>query len=244
MWFTDGNSSGGGSDKVYVMSMSGTIVQTYAMPSSHTPEGIVIGPNNNIWVSEWGFPDIAQITGGTVYEYATGVPLSGIPALGPDGDLYLVYYNGNKIFRAVPTGATTATIQSCTVSNSASNPNPNGIAVGGDGAMWIVDYTTHDVGRITTAQFTANVGGTCGETDWSADLAITALTSGEGDNTGIWFAELGGTKIGRFDTSTDSLSEISMAGGGLPRQMIVASDGALWLTNSSTNSILRFSGAG
>src|SRR5579871_5225856 len=74
----------------------------------------------------------------------------------------------------------------------ANNGNPDGIALGPDGAMWYTDPFGGQIGRITTAGvYTIFNTPTIG----SHPLGITA-----GPDGALWFAELDGGQIGRITT--------------------------------------------
>src|ERR1700681_1487861 len=133
--------------------------------AASSPEGIALGPDGNLWFTEFTGDRIGRITPhGVVTEFSAGMtPFSnavGITA-GPDGNLWFTENAGfstntGRIGRITPAGVITEV--------SAGVPSgavPVSIAAGSDGNLWFTDSTAPRVGRITPAgavtMFTAGI---------------------------------------------------------------------------------------
>jgi virginiamycin B lyase len=101
---------------------------------------------------------------------------------------------------------------------------PQGIALGPDGALWFTEYNVGNIGRITTA-------GTVTEylvpTAYSYPVGITA-----GPDGALWFAENGGNNIGRI-TTAGVITEFPLPNyDSHPYGITAGRDGAIWFTEA------------
>jgi streptogramin lyase len=101
--------------------------------------------------------------------------------------------------------------------------NGNGLDAHGDN-IWVTDFNNHSVWRydILTGQFTQFSTPTPGSTP--LDVAVDA-------NGIVWFTE-GVGQIGRLNPTTGGITEIDVDG--FPREINIASDGAVWFTERFT----------
>lgn len=89
---------------------SGVITEFLIPTSNSSPQGIVAGPDGNIWLVESGGNKIARVTpSGLITEFA--LPGSGRSpeyiTAGPDGNLWFTERIGNNIGRITPEGTVT-----------------------------------------------------------------------------------------------------------------------------------------
>jgi virginiamycin B lyase len=132
-------------------------------------------------------------------------------------------------------------------------PAPAGITVGPDGALWFAEdiggnnvRSNFDIGRITTSGVV---------TYYAIPFAnggpeeVTAGPAGDG---GVWFTTQSQTAagfvplpgfVGRLSTA-GTFSQYPLSPPGNPWQIMVGPDGALWFTDTGTNSIGRITTAG
>ena len=218
--------------------LSGTpSIREFPVPSPNAePIGIALGPDGNLWFTEWGpngSPRIGRITtSGVVTGFAAGLTAERQPvgiAAGPDGNLWFAEPAGDRIGRITTSGVLTEFSAGITP-----DAEPFGITLGPDGNLWFTE--TGAIGRITTAgvvtEFTAGIP--------PGDEPLE-ITSGPDGN--LWFTETGG--IGRI-TTTGVITEFSArinAGGG-PSGITAGPDGNLWFTEDLGNRIGRITPAG
>jgi len=224
--------------------------------TSSGPSGIAAGPDSALWFTEVVGNKIGRIsTSGSITEFAVPTTVasgtygtSSAPqgiAAGSDGALWFTELAGNKIGRI----STTGTVTEFPVPTAASSPSF--IASGPDGALWFTEAVANKIGRITVA-------GTITEfpipTATSAPGYIVA-----GPDGALWFSEVAGNKIGRISTAgavteyplvaslpglpnnTQSASGILC---GLPEQITVGADGALWFAENTSNCVGRITTSG
>jgi hypothetical protein len=123
-----------------------TIVEFHLPTANSSPAGIAVGPDGNLWFTEYGGNKIGRITTtGTISEYelptANSAPL-GITA-GSDGNLWFTEQGNDKIGRITPQGVLEE------FSLFAYNPSPAGIAAGPDGNLWFTEGNGIMIGNIT-----------------------------------------------------------------------------------------------
>jgi streptogramin lyase len=150
--------------------------------------------DNSVWGTAY-----TQGPQNTVYHVSsTGTWLSGdtittqgattMPALGPDGAMYVTENNGTTgwVARIAESGGVWS------LTNEFPVPGlPYAITAGPDGAMWVTDFGGH-VYRMTT-------GGTITNTyQFTAGALVSIRVLGDG---ALWVAEYGADKVGRVTTS-------------------------------------------
>lgn len=148
----------------------------------------------------------------------SGVDISGygsnLAVLAANGSIYTAQSNqSNRLTEFV------TPIAPC--SGICSGSQPNGIAVGGDGALWFTDRGQNTVNRIATdGTITAFAVPTAQGGPWG----IAAGSDGA-----LWFGEIDKDKIGRISTA-GSITEYSLPSPGQPSGIAPGPDGALWFT--------------
>jgi streptogramin lyase len=207
---------------------TGDITEWAVPTASSVPQGVVVGPDGNVWFAERSGNRVARMTpGGSFAEFPlpqTGSQPVGI-AVGPDGALWFTEQTGNKVGRIAMNGVLTEFV----VPTPASQPL--GIAAGPDGALWFAERAGNRIGRITTS-------GTITEfrvpTASSGPAWITA-----GPDGAMWFTEQTGNKVGRI-AMNGAITEFPITPSGRVLSGITTGpDGALWFTERFGNAIDR-----
>ena len=224
IWFTEFSGQAVGS-----IALDGTggveyDVSAGAFGGTSNPESIITGPDGNMWFTENGNGTIGRIStaGAGFTRFSTGSPAN-TPShivVGPDGNLWIAEYDGNDIVRMAVDGSFT----SFPLPDSGSAAR--GIAVGPDGNLWFTEFRRSRIGMITPAgvitEFALPSGG-------SGPWGITPGPDGEA---AMYFAEWLGNRVGRIDTVTGAITEITVPdfGGDEARPIAVAfdADKRLW----------------
>jgi streptogramin lyase len=162
----------------------------FAIPTGNSqPEGITLGPDGNLWFTEYHTNKVAKInpTTGTVTEYGVnGGPW--VITVGPDNNLWFTEYDANKIGKIKPDG---------TGFNEFNIPTPNsgpkGITVGPDNNLWFTEYNVNQIGKITTAGTVTEFSGLTG------NRGATGITEGPDGN--LWFTEYDLSFVGKITTA-------------------------------------------
>jgi len=188
LWFTESETN-----KIGCITTGGEITEYPIFTAATRPRGITAEPGGGPWV--WFTePDVNKIgrmrtTDGhcTADDEFTTPPATGsYPydiAAGPDGNLWVTEYGGNKIMRITTAGVRTE------YDLPTPSRGPYGITAG-SGSLWFVEHSVYKIGRITT-------GGTITE------YAITTPGSGAmmialGSDNNLWFTHYSANKIGLF----------------------------------------------
>jgi len=112
-------------------------------------------------------------------------------------------------------------------------PEPYGITVGPDGALWFTEANGHRIGRITTAGVVTN------EYPLPPGPGPDAYGIAAGPDGALWFTKYAGSKIGRI-TMAGVVTEYSIpTSSSFPTGITAGPDGALWFTEFGTNKIGR-----
>ena len=150
-------------------------------------------------------------------------------AQGPDGNLWVTEYVGNKIVRITTSGI----ITEFTISGA--NKWPHGITPGPDGNLWFTEEAGK-IGRITTSgvitEFNIPTAG-------SEPYSIV-----EGSDRNLWFTEYLGNKIGRITTSGVITEYAVPTYNSYPFYITAGPDGNLWFTEELGNKIGRITTSG
>jgi streptogramin lyase/uncharacterized protein YkwD len=194
--------------------------------ANSAPSGITVGPDGNLWFTEYGGNKVAKITpAGAITEFAVNGNPFGITA-GPDGNLWFTETSGNKIGRITPDGST---VKEFPIPTSTSYPF--GITVGPDGNLWFTEYGGNKIGRITPDGSTVMEFPT--PTNNSGPFGITVGPDGN-----LWFAEYDGNKIGRITPDGSTVMEFPIpTNNSFPQGITAGPDGFLWFTETSGNKI-------
>jgi len=200
----------------------------YRTPTSNSwPDGIIGGPEGNLWFTEYNSSKIGRITpGGKVTEFAlpTGSAPTGI-ATGPDGNLWFTERYGDAIGRITPAGAITE------FPYTYSAVDPGSLTVGPDGNLWFTDYGQNGIGRITPAGVITEFPAP------STSINPTAITTGADSK--LWFTAI--SQIVNITTAGITMAFSLNSGYSFPQGITAGPDGNLWFTeqNSFGNAIGR-----
>jgi streptogramin lyase len=162
------------------------------------PQGIVAGPDGNIWLVEEDSSKVAQMdrNGNLLREIV--LPAGSAPhgIVVADGKLWFTEGGTSKIGRIDVNG----TLEEFSVGSP-----PESIAVGPDGNLWFTEESANRIGKMDTT------GRLLGEfaipTAGSKPRGITAGPCGDGN---LWFTEQIG-RIGRIDTA-GNITEVANTG--------------------------------
>lgn len=140
-------------------------------------------------------------------------------AVGPDGALWFVESQGNRIGRITTAGMLTE------YPLPAVSSYPRDITAGPDGALWFTESPGNRIGRIST-------------TGVITEYPLPAADSGpEGITAGpdgaLWFAEHGAASIGRITTSGVITEYALPSVDSTPYDITPGPDGALWFTDTN-----------
>jgi virginiamycin B lyase len=141
MWFTENTGS-------KVGRLSGGAFTEYTLPEPNAqPEGIVTGPDGNLWVAAFGPSNIVQVTplgAMTVYNVLTFNAGPSRIAIGPGDDgnpaLWFTEVNANNIAQITTAGV----VSEFAIPTAASGAN--GIALGPDNDIFFTEHTSNKIG--------------------------------------------------------------------------------------------------
>jgi virginiamycin B lyase len=223
MWFSEASAN-----KIGRVTTAGSITEFGGLTGTF-PDGIVTGPDNNLWFVEFtGAQKVGRMTTtGTLTEFPLGGNPQGIAA-GPDGNLWIPQNTGNVIVRMNTSGVITGTFP--LVLGSA----PRHITAGPDGNLWFAESANPArIGRITTAGVLTEFAI---PTPTGSPFGITSGPDGN-----LWFTEANVPKIGRI-TTAGVITEFPV--NGQPLLIAPGPDGALWFGEGNGNKIGRITTSG
>jgi streptogramin lyase len=161
---------------------------------------------------------------GDIVEFPIPTPNSGPGAItaGPDGNLWFLEYNGDKIGRITPSGQLTEFKLS-------PNSGPFRITVGPDGNVWFTARFGNYLGRITP-------DGDVTQFHIPFLLGSSGITAGPDGN--LWFTAESSTKIGQITTDGVILAEYDVpTRSSNPLGITTGPDGNIWFTEFDGNKI-------
>jgi streptogramin lyase len=223
-----------------------SVTTEFPTTAGSNPLEMVLGPDGNLWFTEFGGDRIGRITPtGAIHEFPlnAGSGPSGI-TVGPDGNIWFTEQLGDRIGRLSPLAGSNAAIQASIHEYALIvNSKPFGIVAGPDGNLWFTENGNSSIGRITTA----GVVNTFGIAGSPGPLGIAV-----GPDKQLWFTESIGDAIGRINALAGSNAAIQasiiqfplpipLSGGGA---ITAGPDGALWFTEFLLDKIGRINTAG
>ena len=225
------------------------------------PDGIVPGPDGNLWFTEFYGDAVGRITpqGASTDYLVPARPDRGLGSLsgsqphaivvGPDRNLWFPDGGNNKIARITPLGS----LAEYSIPSHPENPIgsfPYGIAAGPDGALWFTEQTGMRIGRITlTGHVTEFKLPGVGHTP--EDIVV-------GGDGALWFLESNESLIGRI-TTTGQITEFpipyppcympgvsSVSSGDVCNVLSMnrGPDGLIWFSETWRNALGRIDGQG
>jgi virginiamycin B lyase len=239
--------------------------------SPHSPYAIVLGPDKNIWFTEYEGDRIGMMTpAGEVMRFP--IAPDGIAERltgGPDGALWFTDPKGNRIGRIAVDGKIKY------VALPTPECGPTGITTGADGMIYFTEHAASRIGRMTTdgslteftlrpkagpaeivtghdgaVYFIEDEAGRIGRISPAGTIDEFAIPSAHsipsaiasGPDASIYFAELGVGKIGKM--KLDGSFDEYVTPGGRPLGLAAGSDGNLWATIPKERLIYRMTSGG
>ena len=202
---------------------TGQISEFATATANAGPEGMVAGPDGNLWYAEINANKIAEANPATGASTEFTPPTAGSGplgvALGPDGNIWFTEFAAGKIGEINPV---THAISDFAIPTAGSEPVA--IVTGSNGNLWFTEGATNKIAEInpTTHAFT--------------EFPVPTATSGPfgiaaGPDGNIWFTEKTASKIGVFNMGTATISDFATpTPAATPNAIATGPDGTLWFT--------------
>jgi virginiamycin B lyase len=232
IWFTDP-----AKDSVGVINGSGRSREFGSQQYDGGLNGIVVGPDGNLWVTESRAHKIEVFSPGGFSLKTIDLPdPSGAPrliAVGPDKTIWFTDSYTHRLGR-IDSTASPLSAQEFALPTGA---DPFALVTGSDQQLWLTDNSggriyrvnPHNLAEIATFTLPAH----------SLPMGIA-----KGSDGALWFAESGRSAIGRI-THDGAVNEYSLPNAsGNPSYIALGPDGAMWFTDSGNNAIGRIDGSG
>jgi streptogramin lyase len=220
----------------------GTITE-FALPgdAGKAPSGITAGPDGNLWFTWASTPAYANGTvvpgaalgritpTGSVTEFevptAKSWPVSIVT--GPDGNLWITEFQGEKIARVTPKGVITEFAIPTT------GGQPDGITSDPySGTLWFTDEPSNAIGRISTEGTNAVEFPIPTPNSMPTSIAL-------GPDGNLWFVEQGGLNVGRIGTDGGIQEFPVPTPNGYENGIAAGPDGNLWFADYAHGKIGR-----
>jgi streptogramin lyase len=197
---------------------------SYQNPQISSPSAITVGPENELWFTNYGTNSIGQITSAGGMTFRDGGPgqidnPEGITE-GPDGAIWFTNLNGNTIGRMT---TTSTTVQIVSGHRGAEIDQPYGIVSGPGDELWFTNKGNSTIGSYNTTTRTVStlLDGVNSEP--------TAITLGP-DGT-LWFTNFSSNTIGEIKSGHLYIWGRSSSGINQPCAITLGPDRTLWFTN-------------
>jgi len=168
--------------------------ERFAEPPAR-PDGIVAGPDGNLWFVEVFANRIGRsTTAGSISQFTIPTPQSSSRnlAVGADGNLWFTEFGTNKIGKVTTAGTFTEYAL-------AAGSGPRGIRSGPDGNIWFTEDTAYKIGKITPAGSVTEYAVPNPPSAPPGTQRLAGIATGGDGN--LWFAETFANKIGKVTTS-------------------------------------------
>jgi streptogramin lyase len=191
------------------------------------PEGIVAGPDGNLWFAEFSGNKIAEVNPTTraITEFSVPTAMSqplGV-ALGPDGSIWFTEFAADKIAEINPV---THAITQFNITTA--NSGPVAIVEGPDGNMWFTEFAAGKVAEFNLATRTFTEFPTT-----TANSGPFGIAAGPDGN--IWFTEKAVSQIGVLNLGTHTVTEVKTpTANAAPNAIAAGPDGNMWFTEMAT----------
>jgi streptogramin lyase len=201
-------------------------ITEYPLPSpTAVPQGIVLAPDGNLYVSEQGANAIARLdpTTGQATDFPVPTPHSTTQggALGPDGAIWFVERNAAKVGRMTLDGTFTEY-------PLAPGAFPNRIVAAPDGNLWFTELRANKLGRITT-------GGVL--TEFPLSGGPVGITAGKDGELYVVLSNAGGVAQVNLDGEVTGHWDLPSAV--VPLQIATGFGLDIWVTNTFGGQIDR-----
>jgi virginiamycin B lyase len=195
----------------------------YKVPAANSqPTDIVMGSDGLLYFTEKGASQIGQMTTGGVFKEFPTITPNALPTgiiVGADRDLWFTEPGVAKIATLINGKVT----EYSAGAGAAPQYLANAPAAS---TMAFTDSGRNAIGTITTAGVVSGPF-----TVPTANAGVSAIALGPDQN--MWFCETAASKIGRFNTQTDTVDEeIPLPAGASPADIIQGPDGAMWFTEN------------
>jgi virginiamycin B lyase len=204
----------------------------YQVPSAASQQGIVTGPDGNVWFTEPAANMIGEVNAstGAIAEFPVPSPAKEPLSItaAPDGNLWFTLDVGSEIGQISPTSHAITEFAIPTPDAA-----PQSITQGPDGNLWFTEEGGNKIGQMNPA------------THAITEFPVPSPASGpvgitEGNDLALWFTEVGADKIGRIDPATHTITEFPVPTPfSFPEAITTGSDGSIWFTEFEANKIGR-----
>jgi virginiamycin B lyase len=142
IWFTEFNNS---ANNLAAVTTAGVVTEYHLTGLNFQPNGIVVGPDGNIWTGGYGGLIDKVTTGGvaTQYTVAAGAHITTM-VVGSDSNIWYGDYGNSKVGKITTAGVVTEY-------PLPAGSIPCGIAAGSDGNLWLTDCGLGFIRKISTA---------------------------------------------------------------------------------------------
>ncbi len=218
------------------------VTSQYTIPTaSSEPLGIALGSDGLLWITESASSKIGQLgSGGKISENVTPTRKAGPAGIasGPGPNLN-VWFTEAKVHRVAQITVSGPPYTEYTLPDAAATPT--GIALGGDGNMWVTDPGTNSIWKVEPLRIKPHVKFT--QYRLTGDAQPLDIT--DGPDGALWFTEPGTNSIGRLPVSGRPLTEykVTPANAGL-KGIASATDNGLWFIEQKAKQIGRMSTTG
>jgi serine/threonine-protein kinase len=241
------------------MVTSAGVVTTLAT-GFNNPGGVAVDTGGNVYVADYSNNVIKKVTpGGVVTTFATGFSQPNGVAVDTLGNVYVADEGHNKISEISPAGVVSTLAGSGTSGStngtgiSASFSLPTGVAVDGNGNVYVADYANSDIRKVSAGGVVTTLAGsgTRGSTNgtgpgasFNAPFGVAVDASGN-----VYVADSGNNKIreitadGVVTTLAGSGTRGSTNGTGAtfssPTSVAVGASGAIYVADQNNNEIRK-----
>lgn len=191
--------------------------------ANSSPETITMGADGFLYFTEKAANQIGQLsTGGVLKEFPAAAGASPTDVIrGADNNIWFTEPGISSI------GTFSAATGKITDYSLGSGAAPQFIANGpGQGTMYFTDAGRGAIGEITTA------GTPAGPFAIPSGTSANPMGIALGPDQNMWFCENGTSKIGVFNTTSSTVSEIALPAGANPVSIIQGPDKAMWFTEN------------
>lgn len=205
-------------------------ISEYALPSGSGPFAITVGPDKNLWFTDYSSGKVGKITtAGAVKEYAADEDEPEGITSGPDGNLWFVEHSIRHVNHMTTSGELT------TYTLSRTGTYNVGITAGPDSNLWFTESSDNYIAKINTKD---EVQGEYALPSGSEPYGIAA-----GLEKDLWFAEHGNGKIGK-STTAGTISEYTLPSGSKPYELVEGPGERMWFTEAGTSKIAKITSTG